>query len=164
MQAGIVSTIPYLVALVAGIAFGWLSDRRLDAARIDRGGRRGYVLVAMIANLAILLVPLAHSLPLIIPLLALSLAGSACTLTANVALANDMLVEPKFAGLLFGLLGIGSNALGLFAPIATGFVAEFWGGFAAAFLLAGTITAAGIACVLFLVRRPIAASPSPQAA
>ncbi len=157
MQAGIYSTLPYIVALIACIAYGWFSDRALDTASIDRGGRRRYVLAAMIANLAILLVPAVHNFGLIIALLAVSLAGSGCTLTANVALANDMLVDPRFAGLIFGLLGIGSNIVGLFAPIATGLVAQFTGGFGAAFLIAGTITAAGIACVLLLVRSPITA-------
>ena len=154
-QAGAYSAIPYVTALLASIAFGWLSDRLLSAKTRDRGGRRIYVVVSMLASMAILLVPATDNFALIMFLLAVALAGSGCTLTSNVSLANDMLVDPKYGGLLFGLLGIGSNCLALLAPIVTGVVAQVTGDFAGAFLVAGTLSAIGITCVLVLVRKPI---------
>jgi MFS family permease len=113
--------------------------------------------ISLIACTAILAVPLFHSLGVIIFLLAISLAGSGCTLTTNIALANDMLLDSKYAGLLFGLMGIGANVLALLSPMVTGFVAQHTGSFAAAFLVAGTLSVFGIACVLLLVRKPITA-------
>ena len=154
-QAGAYSAIPYVTALLASIAFGWLSDRLLSAKTRDRGGRRIYVVLSMLASMAILLVPATDNFALIMFLLAVALAGSGCTLTSNVSLANDMLVDPKYGGLLFGLLGIGSNCLALLAPIVTGVVAQVTGDFAGAFLVAGTLSAIGITCVLVLVRKPI---------
>ena len=154
-QAGAYSAIPYVTALLASIAFGWLSDRLLSAKTRDRGGRRIYVVLSMLASTAILLVPATDNFALIMFLLAVALAGSGCTLTSNVSLANDMLVDPKYGGLLFGLLGIGSNCLALLAPIVTGVVAQVTGDFAGAFLVAGTLSAIGITCVLVLVRKPI---------
>jgi MFS family permease len=154
-QAGAYSAVPYIVALLASILFGLLSDRLLSAKTRDGGGRRIYVLISMLASLAILLVPATDNFALIMFLLAVALAGSGCTLTSNVSLANDMLVDPKYGGLLFGLLGIGSNCLALLSPIVTGVVAQVTGDFAGAFIVAGTLSAIGIACVLFLVRQPI---------
>jgi ACS family glucarate transporter-like MFS transporter len=156
-QAGAWGSVPYIAALLASIAFGWYSDKRLDANSRSLGKRRAHVVISLIACTALLAVPLFHSLGAILLLLAISLAGSGCTLTTNVALANDMLVDPKYAGLLFGLMGIGSNLLALLSPIVTGVVAQLTGGFAAAFLVAGTLSVFGIGCVLLLVRKPITA-------
>lgn len=159
-QAGGWGSLPYVVALVASIAFGWYTDRRLSGGARDRGGRRIYVVVSMIASTAILLVPLAHNFGLVIGLMAISLAGSGCTLTTNVSLAHDMLVEPKVAGLLFGTLGLGSNCLALFSPVITGLVVQHTNEFSGAFIVAGVLSVIGILCVLLLVRKPI----SPPAA
>ncbi len=154
-QMGGYSAIPFVTALFATIVSGWLSDRLLSARTRDRGGRRIHVVVSMLAAMAILLVPATDNFALTMFLLAVALAGSGCALMANVSLANDLLVDPRFAGLLFGLLGIGSNLLGLFSPMVTGVVAQVTGHFAGAFLVAGTLSAIGIACVLTLVRKPI---------
>jgi ACS family glucarate transporter-like MFS transporter len=150
--------IPYVAALLGSIAFGLLSDRLLSAKTRDGGRRRIYVVVSMLASMAILLVPATDNFALIMFLLAVALTGSGCTLTTNVSLANDMLVDPKYGGLLFGLLGIGSNCLALLAPIVTGVVAQVTGDFAGAFLVAGTLSAIGITCVFVLVRKPITVS------
>lgn len=155
-QAGAYSAVPYVVALLASILFGLMSDKLLNAKTRDGGGRRIYVVISMLASTVILLVPATNNFALIMFLLAVALAGSGCTLTANVSLANDMLVDPKYGGLLFGLLGIGSNCLALLAPIVTGIVAQITGDFAGAFIVAGTLSAIGITCVLTLVRKPIA--------
>jgi len=163
-QAGKWGSVPYIAALIASIAFGWYSDKLLDAKSRSLGKRRFHVVLSLVACTAILAVPLFHSLGAIIFLLAISLSGSGCTLTTNVALANDMLVDPKYAGLLFGLLGIGSNILALCSPIVTGVVAQLTGSFAAAFLVAGTLSVFGIACVLILVRKPITSPVSLQPA
>jgi ACS family glucarate transporter-like MFS transporter len=157
-QAGAYSMIPYVAALLGSIAFGLLSDRLLSAKTRDGGRRRIYVVVSMLASMAILLVPATDNFALIMFLLAVALTGSGCTLTTNVSLANDMLVDPKYGGLLFGLLGIGSNCLALLAPIVTGVVAQVTGDFAGAFLVAGTLSAIGITCVFVLVRKPITVS------
>ena len=163
-QAGKWGSVPYVVALFASIAFGWYSDKRLDANSRSLGKRRFHVVISLIACTAILAVPLFHSLGVIIFLLAISLAGSGCTLTTNIALANDMLIDPKYAGLLFGLMGIGANVLALLSPMVTGLVAQHTGSFAAAFLVAGTLSVFGIACVLLLVRKPITALKNVQPA
>lgn len=154
-QVGAFSSLPFVVALIVSIGYGWLSDRWLNQHARDRGGRKLYVVISMFASMAILLIPFTANFAVIMLLLSVSLAGSGCTLTANVSLANDMLAEPKYGGLLFGLLGIGSNTLALLAPIVTGFVAEKTGAFAGAFIVAGALSALGISCVLVLVRKPI---------
>jgi len=154
-KSGWFSAFPYIVATIACFVVGRFSDRTLTSERRDLGGRRLFVVISMIATAAILLVPLVQDLTIIVVLLSITLSGASCTLTTNIALANDLMPNPKYAGLLFGLMGVCSNALALLAPIFTGIIAQATGGFSGAFLLAGAITAVAIVGVLVLVRGPI---------
>jgi MFS family permease len=154
-KSGWYSAFPYIIATIACLIVGRFSDRTLTTERMNRGGRRRFVVISMIATAAILLVPLVSDLNLILVLLAITLSGAACTLTTNIALANDLMPDAKYAGSLFGLMGVCSNFLALLAPIFTGIIAQATGGFSGAFLLAGCITAVAIVGVLVLVRGPI---------
>jgi ACS family glucarate transporter-like MFS transporter len=157
-KSGWYSAIPYVVATAACFIVGRFTDRSLDAGRMERGGRRRYLIASMACSCSILLVPVVHNLWVILGLLALTLSGSSCTLTTNIALANDVMPNPKYAGLLFGITGVCSNALALLAPIFTGIIAQATGGFEGAFLLNGGICVVAIVGVLILVRGPIVPS------
>jgi ACS family glucarate transporter-like MFS transporter len=154
-QVGGFSALPFIVALFVTIALGRFSDAKLAHGRRERGGRRLYVVIALLASTAILLIPLTSNFAIIMLLMSISLSGSACTLAMNIALASDLLVNPRYGGLLFGLIGTGSNAVSLLSPIITGLVAQATGDFVGAFLVAGTFSLVSIVSVLWLVKRPI---------
>ena len=73
----------------------------------------------------------------------------------NMTLTNDLVANPKNAGTAFGLLLLGGNLFGAFAPVVTGHLVKVTGNYGSAFLLAGVLIIVGAVISFFMARRPI---------
>ncbi len=153
-KTGVFAVIPYIVAVVLCIAIGRLSDRLLSG-EVGGGKRRIVIASAMVLASIILVAPLVDSLWLILALFSLSLAGIAAMTAMNFALLNDLLPDPRNAGLAMAFLVVGGNVFGLMAPIVTGYVVALTGSYDMAFVIAGLLLLAGATSVMTLTHRPI---------
>jgi MFS family permease len=164
VKSGLFTALPYAIAVVLAITLGRASDRVLSKTSAKTGGRRIFVICAMLVSSAVLLAPYVRSIWLLGVLLTVSLT-CVCTASAtNFALTNDLLRTPSAAGTTFSLVILGGNIFGLIAPIVTGYVIAATGGFAAAFLVAGILLVAGATISFTLTRTPITAGDSAAAA
>lgn len=154
-SAGLLTALPYGLAVVLCIGVGLLSDRLLRHQDVAGGGRRTLIACTMVLAAIILFAPLVDSLPLVVTLLALSLTGVAATTSQIFSLVNDLLLNPKDIGAAMGFTVVGGNVFGMMAPIVTGYIISATGSYTYAFIVAGALLMAGAASILFLTRRPI---------
>jgi MFS family permease len=160
VKSGLFTALPYAIAVVLAITLGRASDRALNAASAANGGRRTFVICALLVSSVVLLAPYVASIWLLAALLTVSLT-CVCTASAtNFALTNDLLRTPSAAGTAFSLVILGGNIFGLLAPIVTGYVIAATGGFAGAFLIAGALLVVGATVSFTLTRTPITAGDS----
>jgi MFS family permease len=153
---GFYAAIPYVVAVVLCISFGFMSDRLL---RGDVGGgrRRNMIASSMMLAAVIVFAPLVNSIWLILALIALSLSGIAATTSLNFALLNDLVLTPRDVGVAMAFLVVGGNVFGLLAPIVTGYVISITSSYDMAFIIAGVLLIVGAGSILTLTRHPIGA-------
>ncbi len=158
LKSGAMMAIPYLGAVILTTLVGRFSDARLDAAAAASGERRRVAAFAMLAGAVILLAPVTSSVPLVLLLIMIALAGVASTVALNIALVGDLIASSADAGRATGLLILGGNIFGILAPIVTGYVVQATGSFDAAFLVAGGLLLIGAASIFLLARHPIGAT------
>jgi ACS family glucarate transporter-like MFS transporter len=157
VKSGLFTALPYAIAVVLAITLGRASDRAVSKASAATGGRRTFVIVALLVSAIVLLAPYVGSIWLLAALLTVSLT-CVCTASAtNFALTNDLLRTPSAAGTAFSLVILGGNIFGLLAPIVTGYVIAATGSFTGAFLVAGLLLVAGATVSFTLTRKPITA-------
>ncbi len=154
-SAGLLTALPYGVAVVLCIGVGLLSDRLLRRQDVASGGRRTLIACTMVLAAIILFAPLVDSLPLLVALLALSLTGVAATTSQIFSLVNDLLLNPRDIGVAMGFTVVGGNIFGMMAPIVTGYIISVTGSYAPAFIVAGGLLVLGAGSILLLTRRPI---------
>ena len=156
MSSGYLTAIPYAVAVPGTIFAGWVSDRILRGAPVNSGRRRNMVATMMLLSSCILLTPFVTDTVVVLALFSLSLTCIGSTVGLNIALTNDLLVDPANTGRVHGVLVTGGNLFGVVAPIATGYIIAGTGSYDAAFFIAGIILFLGAAVALTMTRRPIA--------
>jgi ACS family glucarate transporter-like MFS transporter len=157
VKSGLFTALPYAIAVVLAIMLGRASDRALSKTSAKTGGRRNFVICALLVSSVVLLAPYVGSIWLLAALLTVSLT-CVCTASAtNFALTNDLLRTPSAAGTTFSLVILGGNIFGLLAPIVTGYVIAATGSFTGAFLVAGLLLVAGATISFTLTRKPITA-------
>jgi MFS family permease len=155
MKAGILGTLPFVVAVILGIFFGKISDLILTPDKVTQGKRRQMMIVFMLLSSVELFAAVVNNEYAILLLIALSLSAIASALSLNVALTNDLVKDPKVAGTAFGILILGGNSFGLMAPILTGYIVKATGSFDSAFFLAGGILIFGAFVSFSLARKPL---------
>ncbi len=160
MSSGYLTAIPYAVAVPGTILVGWISDRILRGAPVNSGRRRNMVAVMMLLSSCILLTPFVGDTAIVLALFSLSLTCIGSTVGLNIALTNDLLVDPANTGRVHGVLVTGGNLFGVVAPIATGYIIAGTGSYDAAFVIAGIILLVGATVALTMTRRPIAPGPA----
>ncbi len=158
---GLFGSLPYVVAAVAAVLVSLYSDRSLKPEQLSAGGRRIATGVLLLISAFILAVPFVDNIWAIEGLISLSMVGAGTALSLNVALANDLTVNPAVAGFLFGILGTGSNVFAILAPIITGFIVQTTGSFNLAFVLDGVVMIAGALSAFLITRHPIASTVPP---
>ncbi|MGI4799255.1 MAG: MFS transporter, partial [Janthinobacterium lividum] len=148
MSSGYLTAIPYAVAVPGTILVGWVSDRILRGAPVNSGRRRNMVATMMLLSSCILLTPFVTKTGIVLALFSVSLTCIGSTVGLNIALTNDLLVDPANTGRVHGVLVTGGNLFGVVAPIATGYIIAGTGSYDAAFVIAGIILFLGAAVAL----------------
>jgi ACS family glucarate transporter-like MFS transporter len=160
MKAGILGTVPFVVAVILGIFFGKMSDLILTPDKVTQGKRRQMMIIFMLLSSVELFAAFMNNEYAILLLISLSLSAIASALSLNVALTNDLVKDPAVAGSAFGILILGGNSFGLIAPIVTGYIVKFTGSFDSAFFLAGAILIFGALISFSLARKPLEGLPT----
>lgn len=154
-SSGLYTAVLYGTALVISLAVGFFSDRLLRGKDVMRGGRRYLIACTMALAAIVLFAPLVNSVPMLVLLLALSLAGVAATTSQLFSLVNDLLPNRSDIGVAMGFVIVGGNVFGMMAPIITGYVISISGSYSWAFIIAGALLVLGMLTLLILARQPI---------
>jgi ACS family glucarate transporter-like MFS transporter len=155
MKAGIYTAIPYLIGGIVEITLGNLSDRILSAEARKQGKRRNQVALFVLLTSVVLLMNAVNSSFAIIAIITVVLSCNTTVLMFMYALTNDLIEDPRVAGTVFGMLLLGGQVFGLFAPIVTGYIVKTTGRFDSAFAIAGVLALIGAVVILTMTRRPL---------
>ncbi|GAA0930488.1 MFS transporter [Pseudonocardia zijingensis] len=163
LRSGAFTAIPYVVAMVLGIAIGVVVDRLLSAQGRTTGRRRLVVAGFLLVSSVVLLTPFVGSITLVLVLISISLTCVSSAVSMNLALLADLLRSPRLAGRANGIAMVGGNTFGIAAPIVTGYVVQATGSYTAAFVVAGVFLLLGTTVALTMTRTPIGrADPAPE--
>jgi len=155
LNAGMLTAVPFGVAMVVAVALGHLSDRLLSRAAVHAGRRRIMLSVMLVSAASILLIPLVDNLWLIVLILAVARSTGAAGSALNFALVTDLVRNPADVGKVTSITVLGGNSFGMMGPIVTGYVVALTGSFNGTFALAGVLALIGAAATLTMTRRPI---------
>jgi ACS family glucarate transporter-like MFS transporter len=155
-RTGVLTALPYAVALVFSIGLGYFSDKLLARQPANAGRRRFIVAMTMTTTaIVIICVPFAQGLPALICLLSLALTGIATNSGQFFALLCDLLTNAGTAGKAMGLyIGVGS-LFSLSSPIVTGYIISITGHYDDAFYLAGLLMFFGGVVCMLLANKPM---------
>jgi ACS family glucarate transporter-like MFS transporter len=159
MKSGWYTAIPYAVTVAGCLLLSVFADRLFSREAIRAGKRRYAVALFLVLSAVILATPMVQSTTLIIVLFSASMLFSACAMSWNFALVNDLLQSSADTGKAFAIFTLGGNAFGIVAPILTGYIVAASGSFDAAFSIAGVLALVGAALVLFLAKSPLGVAP-----
>lgn len=155
-KSGVVTAIPYAMAVVLCIGLGKLSDLYLKkGGGVSSGKRRNVIALSMLIASCILLIPFADSTIALVAISSLTLAGIASTTSLNFSLLNDMLPSAGDVGRAVAFVVMGGNLFGMLAPVVTGYVIQASGGYNAAFIIAGSLLVIGAVIALTMTRKPM---------
>ncbi len=166
LRSGAFTAIPYVVAMVLGIALGVVVDRMLNTEARATGRRRLVVAGFLLVSSVVLLTPFVSSIAVLLVLISISLTCVSSAVSMNLALLADLLRSPRLAGRANSIAMVGGNVFGLAAPIVTGYVVQVTRSYTAAFLVAGFFLLLGTAVALTMTRTPIGrvdTAPAPTA-
>jgi MFS family permease len=158
LGSGTAMAMPYLGSIVISMALGVLSDRILSEKAVESGRRRRLVGAVMSAGAVIVFVPLVSNVWIVLGLITVALGAASSGIALNIALLGDLLRPRGDIGRAVGLLMVGGNVFGFFAPIVTGYIVQATGHFAAAIVTAGLLFLAGAMSSWCLTGKPIGAS------
>jgi ACS family glucarate transporter-like MFS transporter len=155
LKSGAFTAVPYIVAMVLGIALGVVVDRLLSAQGRAGGRRRIVVAAFLLVSSVVLLTPFVESLAVVIVLISISLTCVSSAVSMNLALLADLLRSPRLAGRANSIAMVGGNTFGIAAPIVTGYVVQATGSYTTAFVVAGIFLLLGTTIALTMTRSPI---------
>jgi len=155
LRSGAFTAIPYVVAMVLGIALGVVVDRMLNTEARAAGRRRLVVAGFLLVSSVVLLTPFVSSLAVLLVLISVSLTCVSSAVSMNLALLADLLRSPRLAGRANSIAMVGGNLFGLAAPIVTGYVVQITHSYTAAFIVAGVFLLLGTTVALSMTRTPI---------
>jgi ACS family glucarate transporter-like MFS transporter len=162
MQSGVYTALPYGFAIIFCVAFSYLSDRLLDSGTQHSGARRNAVAFGNLATAAVLLIPSASSINVVVVLLTIGLTFSGASQSWNFALTNDLLREQNDVGRAFAFLTLGGNSFGILAPIVTGYLVTSTGSFTLPFIICGILAVLGSVTAMVATRGTIGSErPTP---
>jgi MFS family permease len=165
LRSGAFTAIPYVVAMVLGIALGVVVDRMLNTEARAAGRRRLVVAGFLLVSSVVLLTPFVSSMAVLLVLISVSLTCVSSAVSMNLALLADLLRSPRLAGRANSIAMVGGNVFGLAAPIVTGYVVQITHSYTAAFIVAGVFLLLGTTVALTMTRTPIGrADPAPALA
>ena len=157
-EMGIVSVIPWLLGFIGLAGGGYVTDlvyRRTGNAVQAR--KLVLIISLVIAALCIALAGLVTTLWAAVLLMAISVFFMYLTGSSYWAIILDTVEEGRI-GSVSGFVHFIANCAGILAPLITGYIVQFTGGFTSAFVLAGVITLGGALSVAAFVH----AEPAPD--
>lgn len=163
MKASWFTAVPYLVAAVAGLFVGRLSDAILTPDAVKQGKRRSLLIVFILLSTSVLLTNVARNEYLALILISLSLTFIGTAVTLNIALSSDLVWNPNMVGTAMGISILGGIAFGMVAPIVTGYIVKWTGSFDGAFYVAGGLLFVGALISFTMTRRPISFDDAAEA-
>ncbi|MBV8845720.1 MAG: MFS transporter [Bryobacterales bacterium] len=140
------------VAILAGLAADWMIERGADPLAT----RRGFTIAGLLVASTVVLGALSQSTTGAIFFSILSMSGLGLA-TANYWSLPQTVMPKAMAGRVGGAQNMALTAAGIIAPIATGWLKQISGGYAAPMALIGVLLLIGIGAYVFLVRQPEAA-------
>jgi ACS family glucarate transporter-like MFS transporter len=162
MRSGVYTALPYGFAIIFCVAFSYLSDRLLDSGTQHSVARRNAVAFGNLATAAVLLIPFASSINVVVVLLTIGLTFSGASQSWNFALTNDLLREQNDVGRAFAFLTLGGNSFGILAPIVTGYLVTSTGSFTLPFIICGILAVLGSVTAMVATRGTIGSErPAP---
>jgi len=142
-ESGVLSALPTLAMVVAGLVAGWLSDglivRGISVTRV-----RKLVLASGFAGAIVFLLLLPHTAgaPGAVGCL---VGGLACFgLGASTVLVNSLDLAPRHAGVLVGLQGTAGNLAGMISPLLGGVIVTRTGSWDLNFYVIAALLTAGV--------------------
>ena len=162
LKTGWFAAIPWIVGFaselfVAGFLIDWLVRRGRNPLRV----RKAVLVICLLLGLTVIGAAYTHSPGWAVFFISIALGALVCT--SSIAMSIPTFIAPKgTVGVLTGFLTFGNNAMGILAPIVTGFIVQATGSFMDAFLCAAVILLIGVLSYAFLLTDldPI---PSPNA-
>jgi ACS family glucarate transporter-like MFS transporter len=155
MKTGLYTAIPWAIAVPLSIIIGLVSDRLLQRDTLLAGARRAVVMFCMLLAATLALVPFTDNTTLILTLFAVSLTGINAAISLNLSLVTDLVHRARDVGKAISLTILSGNLCGLLAPIVTGYVVAWLGGYDWALWIAGILLIIGAAAVGAMTRHVI---------
>lgn len=145
----------YVLGAIGAVFLGRVAEHFVFRKNSDPSHRRFIVAFSIIGSAMIGFLPFFHEEMPILAVLSLSLCCLIAANGANTAMLADMLQDGQKIGSVTGVTLTFSNALGLTAPILTGYIVAWTGNFNMAwYLCAVALIVAGVIS-LMTVRKPI---------
>lgn len=157
------AAIPWAVATATDLAFGgFLIDAFLAKGANETRTRKTVLVAGMLLGLAVVGATRTSSPGWAIFWISISLGGLAAAAPVGWSLPS-LVAPPGAVGAVGGIMNFAVNAMGIAAPIVTGYIYKATNSFAGAFLTAAAILVVGIIAFLFLLG-PIEPMAPPAAA
>ncbi len=155
------TAIPWGCATVADlIVGGWLVDHLIARGHEETAVRKAVLVVGMLVGLTVFGASQTTDPNWAILWISIALSGLAAA--APVGWSIPSLIAPKGGtGTIGGIMNFANNAMGIVAPIATGYIVKETQSFTTAFLVAGIVLLVGIACYVLVLGR-IEPIPEPE--
>ncbi|MFC7393256.1 MFS transporter [Scopulibacillus cellulosilyticus] len=151
IQSGWYAAIPWIIGTLSEIIIGgWLIDHLTKKGYNPTRLRKTFLVIGMLLGLAVIGAVFTDSAKVAVFWISLALGG--LVITSSIAFSIPTFIAPKgTVGTLTGLISFGNNAMGIAAPIVTGFIVGATGSFSSAFIVAGIFLIIGILSYVFLL-------------
>ena len=145
------TTIPWIVATITDLVIGgWMVDHLISRGYDETRVRKSVLVLGMLAGLAVFGAGFTTSTGWAILWISIALGGLAAA--APVGWSIPSLIAPQgAAGTIGGIMNFFNNAMGIAAPIVTGYIVGATSSFSDAFLVAGGVLLLGILSYVFLL-------------
>ncbi|WP_345184287.1 MFS transporter [Microbacterium panaciterrae] len=143
-KSGLITAVPWLFAVIVQYALpGYWLDRLIRHGRSSTAVRRAFIIGGML--LATTIAGTAFTHDLFWSLVWITLGTTGITIAFSVTNSLPALIAPEGSvGATGAVMNTVNNIIGTTAPIVTGFIVQFTGSFAWAFIVAGIMLVIGI--------------------
>ncbi len=151
LKSGLYTAIPWAVATATDLIIGgWLVDYLINKGYEPTRVRKSLIVIGMLLGLAIVGATTTTDPNVAIIYISIALGGLA--FSAPIGWSIPALIAPKGSvGTVGGIMNFFNNAMGVAAPIVTGYIVGATQSFTNAFLTAGAVLVVGILSYIFLL-------------
>jgi nitrate/nitrite transporter NarK len=146
LSGGLFAALPFLLAGIADVVGGWLTDRLSRQYGLRVG--RCYLGSAAFATCAVLVFASALPVPSIAKAVLLAFALASADLALGACWAVPIDIAPDHAGVITGCMNTLGNLGGLIGPLVVGIAVDRWGSWTFPFYVTAIVYAGGAAAWL----------------